>query len=115
MWFQSKLNWHARIFVLHGLGGNWKTTWTASALRGRDVFWPRDLLPGKFPDCEISCVAWPVDLSKNAVVKIAHNIQQFVVDTAPQNRKPIVFIVHSLGPWDMVYPSLSSIVIRRKC
>jgi hypothetical protein len=89
-------------------------TWKQPATAGpgvRDIFWPRDLLPREFPDCEISCVAWPPDLSEDAVIKIAHNIQQFVVNTAPEKCAPIVFIVHSLGPFEMVCASLDHLVM----
>lgn len=47
------------IVFVHGLTGNYETTWTASDF---GVFWPRDLLPKSVPCCRVLTYGYNSDL-----------------------------------------------------
>ena len=70
------------------------------------VFWPKDLLPYKIPDVRIYTWGYDADIgdlssaSRNTVHQHAGTLLSDLVDlraVSEYNRKPIIFVVHSLG------------------
>ncbi|TID16913.1 hypothetical protein E2P81_ATG09471 [Venturia nashicola] len=84
-----------RIFAFHGIGGSWRKTWTHE-----NVFWLRDLLPKKFPDCEICSIGW--QRWPSGTNMIANDISEHMRRTPIDRKAPIVFIVHGISPFHEV-------------
>lgn len=70
------------------------------------VYWPRDLLPDKIPDARIYTWGYDADIdalssaSRNTIHQHAVTLLSDLVDLRKEseyNRKPIIFVVHSLG------------------
>lgn len=73
----------------------------------REVFWPRDLLPQKLPDCRILTWGYDVDIdhalssaSTATVFQHANNLLSDLADVRileEEKARPIIFVAHSLG------------------
>lgn len=98
------LTYFRSIVAIHGLNGHRERTWTAS----NGVYWLRDLLPNDIPQSRIMSYGYNV----NVFDRGGHGVnQQSVYDHAralisdlvlkrqltETERRPILFVVHSLG------------------
>ncbi|KAL0632587.1 hypothetical protein Q9L58_008518 [Maublancomyces gigas] len=73
---------------------------------GRNVFWPRDLLPGKVPDIRILTYGYDLNVvngkNKNGIYQHAENmlsaLQRIRLDLVKDSEaRKIIFVAHSLG------------------
>ncbi|CZR66344.1 uncharacterized protein PAC_16245 [Phialocephala subalpina] len=88
------------IIAVHGLGGNWKQTWTDE----NKALWLRDILPLQLPEARIMSYGYN---SRTAFSKGITNINDEAEiflsalngkrQTKDQKTRPIIFIAHSLG------------------
>ena len=101
---RSMLTYVRSIIAIHGLNGHRERTWTAS----NGVNWLRDLLPNVLPNSRIMSYGYNVNVFDHG----GHGVnQQSVYDHArtlisdlvlkrqltETERRPIIFVVHSLG------------------
>ncbi|KAJ9635309.1 hypothetical protein H2204_005870 [Knufia peltigerae] len=97
---KENASWDVDIVVLHGLGGDPFTTWTADNKR----MWPRDFIPEIIPTARIMTFGYN---SKVAFSPSTADIKDFALDlltrlrnkrwSADEMNNPIFFICHSLG------------------
>ncbi|KIW20491.1 hypothetical protein PV08_01066 [Exophiala spinifera] len=97
---KDNASWDVDIVVLHGLGGDPFTTWTADNKR----MWPRDFIPEIIPTARIMTFGYN---SKVAFSPSTADIKDFALDlltrlrnkrwSAEEMNNPIFFICHSLG------------------
>ncbi|KAI0542415.1 hypothetical protein GGR58DRAFT_496969 [Xylaria digitata] len=95
---------HLEIIAVHGLGGDWEKTWTAS----NGNMWLRDFLPFQLDDIELNARIWSYGYNSRTVFSAAvsditdeasillDRIQGEQISDADKKRR-IVFVAHSLG------------------
>lgn len=89
------------IIAIHGLGGNWDTTWTDPKT---GVNWLKSLLVEDIPKARIMSYGYN---SKEYFSKSNANIQDFALDllvdyksyrtSVAEKSRPVIFLCHSLG------------------
>ena len=89
------------IIAIHGLGGNWETTWTEPKA---SVNWLKSLLIEDIPHARIMSYSYN---SKEYFSKSNADIRDFALDllvdykshrtSAAEKSRPIIFLCHSLG------------------
>ncbi|CUS12309.1 unnamed protein product, partial [Tuber aestivum] len=97
------------IVAVHGLKGDVYRTWTAKGSEPgeKDVFWLKDLLPEEVPNARILAYGYDADPSKmfesTSTNMVHHHATTLISELhfyrrkADEQRRPIVFICHSLG------------------
>lgn len=108
------------IVAIHGLNGDFERTWTSRNKDGTHVNWLRDLLPRDLENARIMSFAYKssVQFSKSFsdVFVFADqllenlNLQR---QSPEEQRRPIIFICHSLGGIVFKQVSSSSYLIHR--
>lgn len=87
----------ADIVFVHGLGGDWKETWTAT----NGAFWPEWVAREPLEKCRVWCLHYPAAATAwtgNAMPlpgrakNVLQRLAQFGI-----GQRPIVFVAHSLG------------------
>ncbi|KAK5329530.1 hypothetical protein LTR93_001117 [Exophiala xenobiotica] len=106
---EGGMSWDVDIVVLHGLGGDAFTTWTAD----NKQMWPRDFIPKIIPTARIMTFGYN---SKLAFSPSTADVKDFALDllmrlrnkrwSADEMNNPIFFICHSLGGIVCKQPSL---------
>lgn len=95
---------YSSIIAVHGLGGNWRLTWT-----GEDgSIWLRDQLPGILAEANI--VARVRSFGYDSATVFSHSVADLQMaakillvrlrgfrKTQQQRTSPIIFVCHSLG------------------
>ncbi|KAH8766024.1 hypothetical protein F5883DRAFT_349239, partial [Diaporthe sp. PMI_573] len=93
------------IVALHCLNGHYNNTWTAiSPADGRQVNWPKDLLPAAIPKPRVMSFGYnSVVQFSSGIAEISEFAEQLLEAlmawrTSPEEkRRPVIFICHSLG------------------
>ncbi|KAK4228035.1 hypothetical protein QBC38DRAFT_454589 [Podospora fimiseda] len=94
------------IVAVHGLGGSALKTWSSKpfGLYGKSTLWLRDLLPAKIPNVRVMSLQYDSSVfgrSAQAIRDNARKLLQLLYNQREDNRdaqkRPIVFIGHSLG------------------
>lgn len=89
--------------AVHGLSGDWESTWTDPESKS---LWLRDFIPLQFPDLKLRIWSFGYDSSTaftNSVADIDDAAKALInaLDGERQRkssrRRPIIFIAHSLG------------------
>ncbi|KAI0101579.1 hypothetical protein GGR51DRAFT_529441 [Nemania sp. FL0031] len=95
---------HLEIIAVHGLGGGWEKTWTAS----NGNMWLRDFLPFQLDEIELKARIWSYGYNSKTAFSTAvsditdeasillDRIQGERISDADKKRR-IVFVAHSLG------------------
>lgn len=95
------------IVAIHGLGGNWQTTWRAGDLNDSPI-WLRDRLPNALSEAGVNARIFSYGhnsntVNSNSVMSIEDVANSLlgrlfgVRKTKEQKAVPIIFIAHSLG------------------
>ncbi|KAF3040675.1 hypothetical protein E8E12_003674 [Didymella heteroderae] len=95
----------ADIVFVHGLTGNRRSTWTDKHTK---IFWPKDLLGSdQLPPTRILSYGYDADVahfwalaSQNRIGEHARNLVNALAqlrDRSDTERRPIIFVAHSLG------------------
>ena len=110
LYVQVLTNFLCSIVALHGLNGHRETTWTFEGKgKSKDVLWLRNLLPSIIPNARIW--TWGYDSrtrskshGEQLTIKSLYDHGRelvFELDgerrASNSHRRPIIFIVHSLG------------------
>jgi hypothetical protein len=98
------------ICFVHGLNGDWKSSWTHSDEKtGSETFWPRDLLPtDRTVGCSMRILSYNYDTrfptSEYLTTRtLYHQASELVEELcrvrseAEERRRPIIFVGHALG------------------
>ncbi|KAL2266765.1 hypothetical protein VTJ83DRAFT_6117 [Remersonia thermophila] len=93
------------IVLIHGLNGDYLSTWTYTGGAGRNVLtpvcWPTDLLPAALPSVRVLSFDYSADIYGNTSVNKIRCHARVLLERLNQRdgppRRPIVFIAHSLG------------------
>ncbi|KAI1175694.1 hypothetical protein F4777DRAFT_549579 [Nemania sp. FL0916] len=91
----------ADIVLVHGLKGHWTGTWEAPD----GTVWPRDLLPKHLRNANIGLRVLSFEYggsisgtsSKAGITDCAQTLLQYLIDERDDERRPVVFVGHSLG------------------
>jgi hypothetical protein len=98
------LNLSSSIVAVHGLGGNWQTTWTAND----GAIWLRDRLPSVLAKVNVeprirsfgydsaTVLSRSVSDPNTAALSLLARLKGFRT-TLEEKRTPIIFVCHSLG------------------
>jgi pimeloyl-ACP methyl ester carboxylesterase len=86
------------IVAVHGLGGSWDTTWTDENKK----LWLRDFLPLDLPRARIMSYGYNAHTAFSKAVTDISDVAASLLDRLDnerphENKRPIIFISHSLG------------------
>ncbi|MCJ1245218.1 hypothetical protein MMC30_002420 [Trapelia coarctata] len=96
-------NVHSSIVAIHGLDGHWKRSWTDEA---SGMFWLQTFLPDAVPNARIYSYGYDANTHGSSPVlqrSIDDHALRMVTDLVRErrrtqsNKKPIIFVAHSLG------------------
>jgi hypothetical protein len=107
----SDTNSSVDIIALHGIDGTPFKTWTYTEMdssgksgKSRDTFWLQDFLPDVFPGSRIYTYGYNAQIlfskATGEIVDFASTLLELILDRRTrreQQRRPIVFICHSMG------------------
>lgn len=92
------------VVAIHGLGGHYLHTWTATDAKGNPSVWLRGFLPHQLPNARIMSYGYDSTVQFNkSVAGISDFATQLLEDlrswrkSREEEGRPIIFICHSLG------------------